>query len=195
MDPHSEHAELNERKWDSRAVTYDQKRFDYFRWMQQRVIRLIDLKPGLRFLDVGCGTGWAVRYVAGLLKDQGEFYGVDLSGKMIEAAQAQSGGFDHVHFYKANAGQIPLESGGVDCAICTNSFHHYAEPVKVLSEIRRLLAAKGRFYILDVTSDDFFLRWVDGRVRQREREHVRFYSSREYRRMFAAARLKYLDSH
>jgi hypothetical protein len=45
MDPHSEHTKLNERKWDARAVTYDQKRFDYFRWMQQRVIRLIDLRP------------------------------------------------------------------------------------------------------------------------------------------------------
>jgi len=32
----SEHAELNERKLDSRAATYDEKRFDYFRYMQKR---------------------------------------------------------------------------------------------------------------------------------------------------------------
>lgn len=68
MDPHTEHTRLNERKWDSRAATYDRKRFDYFRWMQKRVVRLIDLRPGLHFLDIGCGTGWAVRYVAAFCK-------------------------------------------------------------------------------------------------------------------------------
>lgn len=62
----SEHAELNERKWDSRAATYDEKRFDYFRYMQKRLIALIPLKENLHFLDLGCGTGWAVRHVAHL---------------------------------------------------------------------------------------------------------------------------------
>jgi ubiquinone/menaquinone biosynthesis C-methylase UbiE len=194
MDRNTQHAEMNERKWDSRAATYDDKRFDYFRWMQQRVIRLIDLSPGLRFLDIGCGTGWAVRYVASLLQDKGKFYGVDISGNMIETAQVQSRCFWNVHFYKTNAEQIPLESGSVDCAICTNSFHHYLDPPRVLAEIYRILAVEGRLYILDVTADDFLMRWIDGRVRRREREHVKFYSSQEYQTMFAAAQLKHLNS-
>ncbi len=194
MDPNSEHAGLNERKWDSRAATFEQKRFDYFRWLQRKVIRLIDLRPGLHFLDIGCGTGWAVRYVASLLQDEGEFNGVDISGNMIDTALARSAGFRNVHFYKANAEQIPLESGSVDHAICTNSFHHYLDPSKVLREIHRLLTGEGRLYILDVTTDDFLMLWIDGRVRQREREHVKFYSSQEYQTMFAAAHLKYLTS-
>jgi ubiquinone/menaquinone biosynthesis C-methylase UbiE len=194
MNLKTQHTELNELKWDVRAATYDQKRFDYFRWMQRRVIGLIDLRPCLHFLDIGCGTGWAVRYVASRLQDKGEFYGVDISGTMIETAQVQSRDFGNVHYYKSNAEQLPLESGTVDCAICTNSFHHYLDPSKVLAEIRRVLAVAGRLYILDVTTDDFVMRWIDGRVRQREREHVKFYSSREYQTMFAAAQLKYLSS-
>jgi ubiquinone/menaquinone biosynthesis C-methylase UbiE len=194
MDPHTEHTELNELKWDSRAATYDQRRFDYFRWMQQRVIRMIDLRPGFHFLDIGCGTGWAVRYVAGLLQDEGEFHGVDLSGNMIEAARANSRSFRNVHFCKTNAEQLPLEGGSVDCAICTNSFHHYPEPLKVLDEIHRVLSVGGCLYILDVTTDDFLMRWIDGLVRQREHEHVRFYNSREYRTMFALAKLKHVNS-
>ena len=35
------HVELNERKWDARAAAYDQKRFDYFRWIRRRAIALI----------------------------------------------------------------------------------------------------------------------------------------------------------
>jgi|SRR5271157_92459 len=194
MDPNSGHAGLNERKWDIRAATYDQKRFDYFRWMQRRVIGLIDLRPGCHFLDVGCGTGWAVRHVAGLLKGEGEFSGVDISGAMIETAQVLSGGLQNVFFYKANAEQIPLGDNCVDFAICTNSFHHYINPLKVLVEIQRVLTVKGRLYILDVTADDPLIRSINDRVKQREPEHVRFYSSQEYRTLFAAARLNYLNS-
>jgi hypothetical protein len=53
---------------------------------------------------------------------------------------------------------------------------------------------EGRLYILDVTTDDFLMRWIDGQVRQREREHVKFYSSQEYQTMFATAQLKHLNS-
>jgi ubiquinone/menaquinone biosynthesis C-methylase UbiE len=194
MDSQNDHAKLNENKWDSRAATFDKPRFDYFRWMQQRVIRLIDPKPGLHFLDLGCGTGWAVRYISSLLHDEGEFYGVDISGKMIEMAQTRSCGFRNVHFYKADVERIPLANDIVDCAICTNSFHHFLNPLIVLAEIHRVLHVGGRFYILDLTTDDFFTRWIDSRVRQREREHVKFYSSHEYQTMFSAAQLIYLNS-
>jgi len=194
MDNSSEKVRLNERKWDRRSSTYDQKRFDYFRWMQQRAIRLIDLHPGMHFLDIGCGTGWAVRYVAGLLQGDGEFSGVDISGGMIEKAKNQTQGLEQVHFYQANAEKLPFEDGRVDDALCTNSFHHYPDPLKALVEIGRVLKPGGRFYILDVTSDDFFIRWIDSRVRQNEQEHVKFYSSREYQAMFAAAHLDHVQS-
>lgn len=55
-----------------------------------------------------------------------------------------------------------------------------------------MLTTAGRLYVLDVTTDDFLMRWIDGRVRQREREHAKFYSSSDYRAMFPAAGLKHL---
>jgi len=81
----------------------------------------------------------------------------------------------------------------VDFAICTNSFHHYLNPSKVLAEIYRVLRTEGRFYILDVTADDPLIRLINDRVGQREPEHVKFYCSQEYRTLSAAARLKYLN--
>ncbi len=88
MDRNTQHAEMNERKWDARAATYDYKRFDYFRWMQQRVIRLIALRPGLRFLDIGCGIGWAVRYMASLLPKAPEQPTDSLSGQSPHCREA-----------------------------------------------------------------------------------------------------------
>jgi len=53
MNQKKRHAKLNERKWDARAAVYDQKRFGYFRGMQPGVMALIDIRPGLHFLDIG----------------------------------------------------------------------------------------------------------------------------------------------
>src|SRR5215471_12408989 len=85
MKDNSKHVELNQEKWDTWADSLDKKnwRNDYLRNAQSQVISLLNLQLGVHFLDIGCGTGWAVGQVAKRLDDQGLFYGVDLSPKMI----------------------------------------------------------------------------------------------------------------
>lgn len=63
----NEHDRLNEEKWNSRAKTYDDKRFNRFRFMQKRLVSLLNLKENQNLLDLGCGTGWAVRYATSLI--------------------------------------------------------------------------------------------------------------------------------
>jgi ubiquinone/menaquinone biosynthesis C-methylase UbiE len=190
----SGHAAGNAHKWDERARNFDARRFDYFRWMQRRALRLLEIKPGMRFLDLGCGTGYAVRHVAALVEDEGIFCGIDISPRMIEIARASSGGLQNARFLVADAEELPLDAGFFDAAICTNSFHHYLHPVAALGEVRRVLRPGGRLCVLDITADSRLVRWIDGRVRLREPEHVKFYSTAEYERMFAEAGLKYVAS-
>lgn len=194
MEQENRHAELNRRKWDLRAATFERRRFLYFRVLQSLVLRLLDLRPGMRFLDVGCGTGWAVRRVARLLAGRGEFYGVDLSPAMIQEARAASASLENTHFHHADAEDLPLPGEFFDAAICTNSFHHYLNPGKVLRGLHRVLRPGGRLWILDVTADDPLIRSIDRRVREREAEHVRFYGTAAYRAMFREAGLNYLGS-
>ena len=66
----NEHNRLNEEKWNSRAKTFDDRRFNYFRFMQKRLVSLLDLKENQHLLDLGCGTGWAVRYAASLVNNR-----------------------------------------------------------------------------------------------------------------------------
>jgi ubiquinone/menaquinone biosynthesis C-methylase UbiE len=188
------HSELNEKKWDRRARDFDDKRFNYFRFMQKRLISLLDLKENQRLLDIGCGTGWAVRYAASLVKEHGEFCGIDISSKMIEKAIANSSDYKNVHFYRTGAEKLPFKNNYFDFIICSNSFHHYFSPEKVLSEVYRVLKPAGKIYILDITSDGFITRMVDRWIKKREPEHVKFYSTEEYRRLFFNARLHYLKS-
>jgi len=185
----AEHEKANEQKWNKRSESFDNKRFDYFRWMQKRVLSLISFRPGTSFLDLGCGTGWAVCYVAGLLKGQGQFTGIDISKGMIERARENASSLENVHFHIASAEQLPIEDETIDNIICTNSFHHYLHPEKALAEIKRVLKDKGRVYILDFTFDNFLSNWYDGRHSRKEKEHVRFHSTHEMTELFSMARL------
>lgn len=192
----AKHLQLNEAKWDKWADTLDSKswRNSYLRSAQRQVISRLDAKENIHFLDIGCGTGWAVGQVAKLVDRHGQFYGVDLSPKMAEKAQENFGGMSNFHFLQANAESIPLDADSFDRIICTNSFHHYLHPDLALREMYRLLKSSGKLFILDPTADTWVIRVADKIIKLFEPEHVKLYSTHEFQQMFQAAGLKYIAS-
>lgn len=165
-----------------------------FKYFQRRVISLIDMQVNSVFLDLGCGTGWAVRYVEKMMHGKGRFIGIDISGQMIEKAKELAGGTKNITFYNARAEELPLRDNTVDKSICTFSFHHYYHPEKALSEITRVLKSKGRIFILDGTPDDPCTKLIDSVARKLEKSHMKQYSTAEFRQMFLKAGLKYVMS-
>ena len=121
----------------------------------------MDIKENSSFLDIGCGTGWAVGCVAALAANKGSFYGVDLSSKMIEKATENFKGNDAVRIIKSNVESIPLSDDFFNVIICTNSFHHYLHPDRALREIRRLLKYGGKLYLLDPTADSLLIKCIE----------------------------------
>ena len=196
MSDNEKQVELNKAKWDRWAENFDTKswRREFLRNGQRSVISLLDIKPGMHFLDVGCGTGWAAGEVARLAGGKGEFYGVDLSPKMIEKAQENFGGREEMHFLRANVENIPLESDFFDAMICTNSFHHYPRPDRALAEMHRLLKPGGKVFILDPTADNLVFKLADKIIPRFEPEHVKMYSTREFQQMFQEAGLRDVTS-
>ena len=63
-----------------------------------------------------------------------------------------------------------------------------------MHEVERVLKPDGRIHILDITADDFFIRRIDARIIKKEKEHVKFYGSREFDSFFLQAGLKHLSS-
>jgi ubiquinone/menaquinone biosynthesis C-methylase UbiE len=195
MNPSFEHNTANDEKWTHRALTFDEKRYGYFRLMQRLLVDSIKLTSNVSFLDLGSGIGWAVRYIASKLRGQGKFIGIDIAEGMNKKARANSKELQNVKFIKANSEDIPLSDNYIDIAICSNSFHHYLHPQKALEEVKRVLKLQGKIYLLDITSDDFLITAIDRRVRKKEKEHVKFYSTKEYSDMFEAAGLNHIGSH
>jgi len=188
-----EHARHNQKKWDQWANSLDGKgwRYQFLRRAQLGVVSLLEVKENVHFLDIGCGTGWAVGQAAQKFGQSGSFFGADLSEKMIEKAKENFAGRPNIHFLSANAESIPLESHFFDIIICTNSFHHYLHPDKALKEMCRLLKRGGTVYVLDPTADSWIVTVADKIIRLFEPAHVKIYSSQEFRDLFEGAGLSY----
>ena len=195
MNNETKHVQMNKAMWDQWAEenTLDNNGLNsrFLRAAQGKVISLLNIQPGVHFLDVGCGTGWAVGQAANSVNDKGLFYGVDLSPKMIEKAKANFSGKDNFHFLQANSESIPLDDDFFDIIICTNSFHHYLHPDEALKEMHRLLKSGGKLYLLDPLADLWIGKFWDVLAKLKEPEHVKIYSTKEFQQLFAQAGLKY----
>jgi ubiquinone/menaquinone biosynthesis C-methylase UbiE len=190
----SKHLRLNEAKWNKWSETADGKGwlYDYLRRAQLSVISLLDIKENMNFLDIGCGTGWAVGQAAKLAGNKGLFYGVDLSSGMIDKAKENFKDRTNFHFLQSNAESIPLYDNFFDRIICTNSFHHYLHPEMAMNEIHRLLRTGGKIYILDPTADIWYIKIVDKIIKLFEPQHVKIYSSEEFKSLMSCAGITYL---
>jgi ubiquinone/menaquinone biosynthesis C-methylase UbiE len=181
------HNEGAARRFDRWAGSYAQGRTaSWFRHYQLRGLQELALRPGECFLDVGCGTGWAVQQAATLL-DGGRACGIDISPRMIEEACRQSGGTQE-EFCLAAADRLPFDTGCFDALLCSCSFHHYPQPLAALGEFHRVLRPGGRLVLIDAARDVSWAIWLQDRWRRSlEESHVCYYTTSELNRLLTQA--------
>jgi ubiquinone/menaquinone biosynthesis C-methylase UbiE len=169
-------ARVYERDWTSRWLGR----------LQQQALESLELSPGDRLLDVGCGTGAAVRRAAPLVE---RAVGVDLSPMMIARARELGAGLAEVEFLEADAESLPFADGEFTALLCSTSFHHYPNAQVAVHEMARVLAPGGRVAIADGSSDGVPGRLVDAVLRRVQRGHVSFRRSGEIGELLGRAGL------
>jgi arsenite methyltransferase len=132
----------------------------------QQTLALMNLGPGQRVLDLGCGSGWASRLLAQMVgggEQPGQVVGLDVSDEMIRRARAKSAEYDNILFVVGSAQQIPWQEDFFDKVLSVESFYYYGDQGGALDEVRRVMAPGGELYILiNLYRDNHYsLRWVD----------------------------------
>lgn len=172
----------NKAYFDRWAKIYDKGRISrWFQYTQDLAISVMSLRRDSKVLDVGCGTGFAVLQLAALVPE-GKSCGIDISRGMIGQAQAKipEDLSERVEFCEGSSDQIPYPDESFDNLLCTNSFHHYPDPINALKEMQRVLRSGGRIVILENAPDLSWYTWLwDRLLRVMETGHVRYYPSRE----------------
>jgi demethylmenaquinone methyltransferase/2-methoxy-6-polyprenyl-1,4-benzoquinol methylase len=117
-------------------------------WYRRRALARAGLRPGMRVLDVGVGTGLTAREAAGLVGSSGQVTGVDPSPGMLESAVVPVG----VRLLSGRAEAVPLPDGSVDFISMGYALRHVADLTVAFREFARVLAPGGRLCILEITS-------------------------------------------
>jgi ubiquinone/menaquinone biosynthesis C-methylase UbiE len=140
---------------------------NHHRDITEKTIRLMDLRPGERVLDLGCGAGWATRLLARLVGDGpegfGQVVGLDVSDEMIRRARASSKEFENILYVWGSAQQLPWEENFFDKMLSVESFYYYPDQDRALAELFRVMTPQGRMFILiNLYRDNpYSLQWVD----------------------------------
>jgi ubiquinone/menaquinone biosynthesis C-methylase UbiE len=119
-------------------------------------LRLLDIKPGDRVLEIGFGTGNGLVSIARQVGEAGKAYGLDISTGMLAVAQAK---LDRRHlttrveFSTGDARQLRFSDGAFDTIFMsfTLELFNTAEIPVVLRECRRVLRHNGRVSVVGMS--------------------------------------------
>ena len=101
--------------------------------------------------DLGCGTGHISEALAPVVR---RVIAVDESGAMLGAAKKRLAGLENVDVRNGSLESLPIEDRELDVALLFMVTHFVLEPVRVLSEVRRVLSPGGRVVVMDLTAHE-----------------------------------------
>jgi ubiquinone/menaquinone biosynthesis C-methylase UbiE len=112
------------------------------------------LRPwqGIRYADLGAGTGYFTIPVLDAVAGVGRFTAVDLSPVMLEALREKLEAHPHgarVKLVRSFHGEVPLPAATVDAAALGNFLHELDAPTAYLIEVRAALVPGGRVFVAD----------------------------------------------
>ena len=126
--------------------------------VRQKGLQLLSVTPGEVVLEVGVGTGYALREIASSVGENGRAYGIDITPQMLEITRKRlqkAGLMDRVELYEGDARSMPYEDSKFDAVYMASTLELFDTPdiPTVLNEIKRVLKPSGRLGVASMTKE------------------------------------------
>ena len=151
------------RFFEKSALDYEEAHGDADKLLKYRMSQLTrwaNLSPDDVLLDVGCGNGHHLFFLAPYIA---RGIGIDFSNNMIKAAQnalAKSPYSKKLQFQLDNARKLQtIADENIDVVMCTGSFEHMLEKDSVIRQFQRVLKPQGRLVLMTPHGDYLWYRF------------------------------------
>jgi ubiquinone/menaquinone biosynthesis C-methylase UbiE len=129
-------------RW-SGADSYERYMGRWSREAAREFLAWLDPSPGLRWLDLGCGTGALTSEILAREKSApSELWGIDPSAAFVEYARASIRD-PRARFETGPAEELPFEGGRFDVVVSGLVLNFVAEPASAVEEMSRVAAPTG----------------------------------------------------
>jgi ubiquinone/menaquinone biosynthesis C-methylase UbiE len=155
---------------DIAAAGYDRSVGQMTRRIVPALLRAARLAPGMRALDIATGAGLAAEAAAEAVGPTGHVVAADVSPAMLDRARERLGALPNVSLSVEDGQDLGFRAERFDAVLCNTGLMYFSNPVRGLSEFRRVLRPGGRAAVSVFTRADRAL--AGGLVRRAIARHV-----------------------
>jgi SAM-dependent methyltransferase len=146
-------------------------------------ISSLELEPGMRVLDAGCGTGEALHWLWDAVRPEGAVIGIDLAAAHVEVARRDLPPPMRVlqaNLLESHLLGTELPPASFDLVWCVNTIHHLRDPLQGVQRLVPLLRPGGRIALGQSSLlPDMYFAW-DARLERLTNDAVREYYRHRY---------------
>ncbi|MGQ0751221.1 MAG: methyltransferase domain-containing protein [Betaproteobacteria bacterium] len=133
-------------------------------------LRLLDVKPGERALDVGCGSGVVTRALAQRVTPGGQVVGLDACAALLAVARKladEAGCGERIEFREGDCRVLPFADASFDVVLAATTLAHVPDAECALPEMVRVARAGGRVGVFDFDADSVLIAHPDRELTRR----------------------------
>ena len=124
------------------------------------ILELLEVGPGMKVLDAGCGPGRLTLPAAKVVGPEGEVLAFDIQQEMLERTQQKvdEAGLHNVSYLNAKLGEGMLPKGKFDCALLVTVLGEIPDREAALQEVYDALKPGGILSVTELIFDPHFQR-------------------------------------
>lgn len=148
----------------------------------ERILAFINVREGMRVLDLGCGSGY-LSFPIAENDPHCEVTGLDIVSDAInvDRSRAEEKGLNNLSFVSYDGIDFPFDPGSFDLVVTRYALHHFPDIKHSIGEVSRVLRAGGALFISDPCPNECDAeRFVDDYMRLKKDGHIKFYTKKEW---------------